>query len=110
MSVIVLGPPEDLASPLTVFLLYCMFKGPTRGCWRNYDNILRMKKVYKNGCTFAKVYSKTEAEWTLSNRKSFKMLLATFNSIADFQQRLNDIFAGREEVLIGGELQAAIYD
>ncbi|KAG8733228.1 hypothetical protein FRC10_000341 [Ceratobasidium sp. 414] len=91
------GQPEDLASPC-------------RGCWRSYDDILRIKKVHGNRSSFAKVYTKTEAEWTLSNSESFKMLLATSSSLTEFQQKLSDIFTGREEILIGDELQALIYD
>ncbi|KAG9090734.1 hypothetical protein FS749_000327 [Ceratobasidium sp. UAMH 11750] len=104
-----IGQPEDLANPRTTFPLYCVFAGPRRGCWKNYDNITCIRKVYgDNSSSFVKVYTKTEAEWTLNNRESFKMLLATSSNLMEFQQKLNDIFAGREEILIGNELQKAI--
>ncbi|KAG9089239.1 hypothetical protein FS749_001501 [Ceratobasidium sp. UAMH 11750] len=103
------GHPEDISSSLTEYPLYCVFKGPHRGCWKDFDDIRRMMKAYRNSCSFAKVYTKTEAEWTLNHSESFKTLLATVGSVGEFQKILEDIFAGHEEIRIGDELQAAIY-
>ncbi|KAG9089279.1 hypothetical protein FS749_001454 [Ceratobasidium sp. UAMH 11750] len=107
---ILINQPEDLTSPLTPFPLYCVFTGPWRGCWRDYGDIVRIKKVFANFSSFAKVYTKTEAEWTLKHAESFKMLLATSIDIGEFRKKLEGIFAGREDIMIGSELQKSIYD
>ncbi|KAG9114906.1 hypothetical protein FRC07_007595 [Ceratobasidium sp. 392] len=109
-STIFIGEPEDLSSPMTIFPLYCVYAGLRRGCWRNYNNIIRIKAANGGRISYVKVYTKTEAEWTLEHGKSFKTLLATSGSLPEFYQSLEEIFANREKMCIGDELQEAIID